>query len=528
MIAIVSDVDSFFNMGGRQKRNASSYVLLFVFVIQVFFVGLFILQMNTNIEFTTKVEQELNNKAEAAETQRISPSSPLLRQAETSLIPQINDAAAPFTSSSSSSSLPSSSSGDVGMSKEEEEMLETERAKVELAAKTINIEDISQVKTIKSNAKTSFENVYTHRSSGRPKVHVKQSPVVFNKIKPKPNNARNRHVIRNPEHFLLVVGGTDGSGTRRAVQMLAELGVPMVVEDSTTLDIHADILKDGWPGIVSPFLKYSGSIEADPSYYPDDVRDATIEKLQGVIDKATRDAGYWKDRIDAGVLSMPFNRQASKVFFGVKAPVIMTALPFLHKIIPKLMYLQVVRDGRDIAFSSNTSPVRRFYEDMYGNDVKDTNLIPSTKAIRLWSDWNARSALWARNHTKTTKDGLVNTKDYAIDHHLLKMEDLMDSSVAVRYKAISALAAWVGSTATIQDMCNMAGASIKDYGASVGINRGKGVQQRYGKWKAAQKQVIDELEKYGAEGLELFGYFEDGDADHIKEMHKDLESPCNM
>ena len=44
------------------------------------------------------------------------------------------------------------------------------------------------------------------------------------------------------------------------------------------------------------------------------------------------------------------------------------------------------------------------------------------------------------------------------------------------------------------------------------------MQQRYGKWKAAEKQVIDELEKYGAEGLELFGYFEDGDADHIKSI----------
>ena len=98
--------------------------------------------------------------------------------------------------------------------------------------------------------------------------------------------------------------------------------------------------------------------------------------------------------------------------------------------------------------------------------------------------------------------------------------------MAVRYKAISDLAAWVGSPATIGDMCKIASASIKDYGASLGVSRGKGVQQRYGKWKLASKRVVNELEKYGAEGLELFGYFEDGLSEHIKEMHEDLASPC--
>ena len=472
--------------------------------------------MNVNTKFSSKSEQDTPSRTD---TKIASP--PQLRQVE-----QQPHVTIP-SSSLSSSSLSSSHSTDMDMNEEEKDMLKTERAKVELAAKTIDVKDIAQTKTIKSSRQTSLEKVYTHHSTGRPKIHVKQPPVVFDKIRPKPKNARKRISIKNPEHFILVVGGTDGSGTRRAVQLLAELGVPMVVEDSTTMDIHADMLKDGWPGIVSPFLKYSGSIEADPNFYPDDVRDATIKKLQGVIDKAVGDAGYWKDKIDAGVLSIPPNRQASRGFFGVKAPIIMTTLPFLHKIVPRLMYLQVVRDGRDIAFSSNMSPVRRFYEDMYGNEPKDRNLEPSTKAIRLWSDWNARSALWAKNHSKTTKDGIVHQGDYAIDHHVLKMEDLF-GTVALKYQAISSLAAWVGSTATEQEMCKIAGAETKDYGASLGLRSGKRmVQQRYGKWKSAKKAVIDQLEKYGAEGLELFGYFEDGDSAHVKEMHDNLASPCN-
>ena len=40
---------------------------------------------------------------------------------------------------------------------------------------------------------------------------------------------------------------------------------------------------------------------------------------------------------------------------------------------------------------------------------------------------------------------------------------------------------------------------------------------------------LNDRDKVIKEGdLELIGYFEDGDADHIKEMHIDLESPCNM
>lgn len=52
---------------------------------------------------------------------------------------------------------------------------------------------------------------------------------------------------------ILVVGGTDGSGTRRVVQLLAKLGVTVVSEDPETYDIHADLF-GGWPNVVTPVL----------------------------------------------------------------------------------------------------------------------------------------------------------------------------------------------------------------------------------------------------------------------------------
>ena len=45
----------------------------------------------------------------------------------------------------------------------------------------------------------------------------------------------------------------DGSGTRRVVQILSQLGVLMVSEDPETYDIHADIV-GGWPNVVEPVL----------------------------------------------------------------------------------------------------------------------------------------------------------------------------------------------------------------------------------------------------------------------------------
>ena len=45
----------------------------------------------------------------------------------------------------------------------------------------------------------------------------------------------------------------DGSGTRRVVQILSQLGVLMVSEDPETYDIHADIV-GGWPRVVLPVL----------------------------------------------------------------------------------------------------------------------------------------------------------------------------------------------------------------------------------------------------------------------------------
>lgn len=55
---------------------------------------------------------------------------------------------------------------------------------------------------------------------------------------------------------VLIVGGTDGSGSRKVVTLLAALGTSLVSEDQETYDIHAD-LAGGWPTFVTPVVQVS-------------------------------------------------------------------------------------------------------------------------------------------------------------------------------------------------------------------------------------------------------------------------------
>ena len=55
---------------------------------------------------------------------------------------------------------------------------------------------------------------------------------------------------------IVLIGGTDGSGTRAVVDLLRELGAMIVADDKETFDVHAKMLYHGrgWPGLVRSVL----------------------------------------------------------------------------------------------------------------------------------------------------------------------------------------------------------------------------------------------------------------------------------
>ena len=211
----------------------------------------------------------------------------------------------------------------------------------------------------------------------------------------------------------LMVGGSDGSGTRSVVALLEKLGVNMVVDDRGTNDVHADEM-GGWPPVVSPVRRAGGrakrtSPPPPPTLPPTHPATAVAHSpptggclavyrlyssphtphhtpaasLSQVL-QAVHGADYEVDSVERSVVDRTFtslralttslarkasrysNSKALGVTYGFKAPVSMCLVPFFHRAYATnaggMKFLQVVRDGRDIAFSGNQSPVTKFYK----------------------------------------------------------------------------------------------------------------------------------------------------------------------
>ena len=157
------------------------------------------------------------------------------------------------------------------------------------------------------------------------------------------------------DQSVLVVGGTDGSGTRRVVELLTLLGVTMVSEDPETFDIHADIVL-GWPNVVAPVLKHTHTVAYNPLDLPESLQRDTNNRIGKILQLAKQNSMKPQSRqlaVGGKLTTPPGVAPASGVSFGIKAPVAMTLVPSWKNQIPNFKFLHVVRDGRDIAFSAN-------------------------------------------------------------------------------------------------------------------------------------------------------------------------------
>jgi hypothetical protein len=74
--------------------------------------------------------------------------------------------------------------------------------------------------------------------------------------------------------------------------------------------------------------------------------------------------------------------------WGWKEPRSVYLLPFLHRQLPTLRFLHVVRDGRDMAFSSNQVQLRKHGTAVLGADDEPAPV----RSIALWSTVNVAAA----------------------------------------------------------------------------------------------------------------------------------------
>lgn len=157
--------------------------------------------------------------------------------------------------------------------------------------------------------------------------------------------------------------------------------------------------------------------------------------------------------------------------WGWKAPRSIYLLPFWNRVFPRMRFLHVVRDGRDMAFSANQNQVRQHSCSLL--DAGEEAMRLPSRAILLWSRLNLMTAQFGETHLG--------------DRYLrVKFEDLCREPHAV----IQLLYDFLGLKGDIQRI----GVDEVNPPASLGC------------WRGKPSDMIAELEATGAQGLAHMGY----------------------
>jgi hypothetical protein len=332
----------------------------------------------------------------------------------------------------------------------------------------------------------------------------------------------------------LIVGGSDGSGTRLFVNLLRDLGVPMVVDSWDTMDVTAEDIdvqgihgkqEHGWPPLVRLVLQSTHraanyTLHDLPRPVQEKVVAALVQLKSSLLQKASR------VRRDRNPLSTPL---AAGVEGGFKAPVAIVLLPLLRHVFGPIKVLHIVRDGRDVALSDNQSPVAKFYQAFYGQSLSQPRLHHADielSSMRLWADWNMQVYNWEKEQVQQQQ--LANTNLPQFDFMVMRTEDLLHPET--RLEAMVQLAAFVGARVTPKDLCCKSRQHLMDMGQSnhkeesnkyrfaqllAGVAKKapaeeeKFIQARYGKWRKLLRynpELLAQLQQIGNATLEAFGY----------------------
>jgi len=204
----------------------------------------------------------------------------------------------------------------------------------------------------------------------------------------------------------LIIGGSDGSGTRAVVQTLIESGVYMHYEDRRTYDVHGIGMfgKQGWPPLIQLAVGETHSANYELHNLTTNARTTAIQELQAFKKPLDARAETRLIQIKRHLGRIDYTKYSTAAKVGWKAPVSMLVLPLLQHVFGKVKFLHVVRDGRDIAVSENQGPVKKFYHAFYGQErPQNMDEIPmsnlSTMSMQLWKDANRQVMEYGRSHS---------------------------------------------------------------------------------------------------------------------------------
>lgn len=181
--------------------------------------------------------------------------------------------------------------------------------------------------------------------------------------------------VRNPffDDAPIVIGATGGSGTRMVRRMLEHAGVFM--------GAHVNEAGDCMPfepvldRLINPVLHAVRGLDYRLSDLPAPLVADGLALCRRVAALHLADA------------------PAGAVAWGWKNPRAMYLLPFFHALFPRLRFVHLLRDGRDMALSGNQWQLARHFAAMFGEPVPEAD-VPAA-ACRLWEHANRTAAAWA-------------------------------------------------------------------------------------------------------------------------------------
>jgi hypothetical protein len=155
--------------------------------------------------------------------------------------------------------------------------------------------------------------------------------------------------------------------------------------------------------------------------------------------------------------------------WGWKEPRSIFLLPFLQEALPKLRFLHVVRDGRDMAFSSNQNQLRKHGGAYLGRATNSNSPLDSIE-------------LWARLNLETARYG---TEVLQGRYLRIRYEDLCSDPVSTAIDVFRFL--------ELDGDPEAAAREVRSPGEGGG-------------WRAQNPATVAQLEELGGEALREFGY----------------------
>jgi len=265
---------------------------------------------------------------------------------------------------------------------------------------------------------------------------------------PMDDNSANLTVGGGPSP--IIVGGSGGSGTRLIRSLLSESGVFMGTDDNEAGDtlVFSLVLQRS----INPILMHTHALDYTLSQLSQDFR----ETLLSDFSKAAR---------HHAILCPP-----SAIQWGWKNPRCMFVLPLLHEIYPQMRFIHVVRDGYDMAFSSNQRQPQRYFRALFDEARAD---MTCEDFAQFWARVNTDVLRWTR-------------RELGNRCLIVRLEDMCDQPE----KSIGRLLEWAGlPVQNMSALCSL-------------VKR----PQSLGRWRQQDPAVIAKLERFCGAARASFGY----------------------